>query len=305
MADVQKKMFQTRLSISVLAEYLEDQDEDAGLVNSPPRFIQDLFDHLTKEDEEGWTEVKDARRQKNDQYEEPRTFFSMWINGEDLNVFKAMMSSQLPESGKPPISVSVEPASQQSEGPQQGRKSSERTTASIPQPKRIQLSDTQRNIMNRFAFLGVEASQLTMTCDPYSDSENDDDSSEVSVDLIDVGHDLRAADVDIEEPDADDMIFYQPAAFRSKYGCEVPVTRAMTRSLEALRDTHDHWRMNLEERRKLYDYWQQSAIDMEAEQCAVEFSHLREEHATLLSEMDDYRDQVRLHVSPFFKFSRY
>lgn len=292
MADVQKKMFQTRLPISALANYLQEQDDAIDLVDSPPRYIQDLFDHLKREDDEGWTEVKDARRQKSDQHEEPRTFFSVWINGEDLNVFNAMMSAQLPDPTQPLISVSVEPAYQQFETSRSERQLSKKTEKSTTQRKRIQLSDAQRNTMNRFAFLGVEASQLTTTCDPYSDSD-DDYSSDVSVDPIDVGRDFRDADVNIEEPEAKGMVFYQPAAFRSKYGYDVPVTSGLVRSLEALRDNHDHWRMNLEERTRLYHYWQQSAIDMEAGQCAVKFSQLREEHAALLSEMDDYRDQVR------------
>lgn len=195
MESIFKAVSGKNLSNSRIANFLESKGLASELTWNPPPYVRDLPAYLKALDKEGWTEVKGKRAGEHDrgsrQSHEERTPLSIWIDGEDLNVF-----------------------------------------------------------MNMGLHRDVKGGRAT---------EN---------------------------------AFVNAATFYRKYGRRPPAGNAKVRPWAELKTTRDYWRKNKQERQKMYGLWQQMLQHTEAAKAADGFSTLRKEHAAIISDMEDYRDNV-------------
>lgn len=286
-------MSQTNLSTFQLEAFLRAESEATEIIDKPPRYVQDLLEYMNRQDREGWVEVKGKGGRENSKDHNPRSFLSMWIGGEDLKVFAAMQSEQgLSEDSSIQVSVDSNALFSDEYQPKAKPHPILKTRSDRPEPG--QQIESLRRFVNSFAFLGSSALNLT-ACDAFSDSDESEEDEEDALSLgsIDVSHDVPDAVLLEGELDSADMAFCDRRIFGSIYECEIPAVKTDVRSLRTLIDTRDWWSTNRHERRKLHGHWQQTAMDIQATKSTVRFSQLREEHASLLAEIEDCQDQVR------------
>lgn len=174
MALVQQKMSQTRLSTEQVALYLQDQFEATEIVESPPRYVVDLLTHLKQQDEDGWTRVGANGKKRNSDGEEPRTFLSLWLKGEDLNLFASLsIPKAQTTSEEPSISVSVDPKFAPSATPPLHQSPSTRAPKPKSGSEQSLSHEAYQQFHNRFAFLGEDAPDVSATRIQYSDLDDD------------------------------------------------------------------------------------------------------------------------------------
>jgi hypothetical protein len=191
MDDVLRTISGKAFSPARIANFLESMGDAREVTTTPPRYIRDLATYLDASDKQRWQKVKNKRDKGGQQPQEPRTPFSIWLKGEDIDVLAEM------------------------------------------EPYEVQQEPTQ--IAN---------------------------------------------------------VFHSTSQFEAEYNIQVPSVHGQVRTLAELRVTGDYWGMNREERETVYGCWQAERQEIEAANASVRFAELKSKHATVLSDMDDYRDQV-------------
>lgn len=281
MAEVYQKMVRKVLSVSEVSEALDDEYLARGILHSPPDYICDMLQYLEREKLEGWSKVTNKKQQ----VDVPRSYLSMWLNGEDLEVFSAMTAHA---SGTDRVlSVSLEPIARQ-------RNVFDRLQTTMQKTKSEQVaSHDLHGFRNAFAYLDLDATNISTDCQVYSESDDSDDGDDdLPIECFVLDNDA-AADSNIDTSrNLNDLAFTTVFAFCEKYVTGLPVVQNNNRSLRHLKESTDYWNMNLQERTELYAHWQDRILKTRSATYDKLFNELREDHATVLTEMEDYRDSV-------------
>jgi hypothetical protein len=292
MEQVQTDVSRAKVSIWNMDYFLRGRGIAREVNIRPPAFVQDLLDHLVRQDESGWVKQRGKRAKAGASVKPQRSTFGMWIRGDDLEVFAAMSQLQVQTaSRKPTISVSVEGLPQSARNGPRKAVTAKRARAVDPASKNARDSDVQRRFVNSFTYLAADDT-FAMTATPEDGSSDSDNSEVVGSDDSD---DSDTEDTGVIEsvPDRAGAEFQDPAVFLTKYGRAITVPRSDVRPIQLLKEDRDYWSMNRKERQKLYDFWQQTLLDEEADRSSKQFARLKKEHAQKLAEMEEYRNRVR------------